>query len=396
MIRRTLQQYLLRDARLYPVLTLTGPRQSGKTTLARATFPQHRYYSLEDPDQRIFALEDPRGFLDQLDGPVILDEAQRVPELFSYIQSRVDADGSTGRFVLTGSQNFLLMDRIVQTLAGRCAVLHLLPLSRAELEGQAQPVPETPAALFAGRKTQLQLWQTLYTGFYPRIHDQRIPPAIWLPDYVQTYLERDVRSLVNIGNMDAFERFLALCAGRVGQVLNCAALANDCGIAVDTAQRWISVLKTSFVVFLLPPHYRNFNKRLIKSPKLYFYDTGLACYLLGIKDPQVLPTHPLRGPLFENYQIAEAAKAFHHHRQKPPLYFWRDRTGHEVDLLVEQGSALYPIEIKSGQTISSDAFTALTWWSRTAGQDLANASLIYGGDRAYRRNKVAVQPWFAI
>ncbi|MCY3789957.1 MAG: AAA family ATPase, partial [Gemmatimonadetes bacterium] len=206
----------MRDARLYPVLTLTGPRQSGKTTLARATFPQHSYYSLEDPDQRIFALEDPRGFLDQLDGPVILDEAQRAPELFSYIQSIVDADGSTGRFVLTGSQNFLLMDRIVQTLAGRCAVLHLLPLSRAELEGQVQPVPETPATLFAGHKTHLQLWQTLYTGFYPRIHDQRIPPAIWLPDYVQTYLERDVRSLVNIGNMDAFERFLALCAGRVG------------------------------------------------------------------------------------------------------------------------------------------------------------------------------------
>ena len=396
MIRRTLQPYLLRDARLYPVLTLTGPRQSGKTTLARATFPQHSYYSLEDPDQRIFALEDPRGFLDQLDGPVILDEVQRAPELFSYIQSSVDADDSTGRFVLTGSQNFLLMDRIVQTLAGRCAVLHLLPLSRAELEGQVQPVPETPATLFAGHKTHLQLWQTLYTGFYPRIHDQRIPPAIWLPDYVQTYLERDVRSLVNIGNMDAFERFLALCAGRVGQVLNCAALASDCGIAVDTAQRWISVLKTSFVVFLLPPHYRNFNKRMIKSPKLYFYDTGLACYLLGIKDPQVLPTHPLRGPLFENYQVAEVAKTFHHHRQKPPLYFWRDRTGHEVDLLVEQGAALYPIEIKSGQTVGSDAFTALTWWSRTAEQDLAHASLIYGGDRAYRRNGVAVRPWFAI
>ena len=178
-----------------------------------------------------------------------------------------------------------------------------------------------PATLFAGHKTHLQLWQTLYTGFYPRIHDQHIPPAIWLPDYVQTYLERDVRALVNIGNMATFERFLALCAGRVGQVLNCAALASDCGIAVDTAQRWISVLKTSFVVFLLPPHHRNFNKRLIKSPKLYFYDTGLACYLLGIKDPQMLPTHPLRGPLFENYQVAEVAKAFHHHRQKPLLYF---------------------------------------------------------------------------
>jgi len=257
-------------------------------------------------------------------------------------------------------------------------------------------MPETPQALFANQHTDLSLWSTLHTGFYPRIHDRNIPSEIWLPDYVQTYLERDVRALVNIGDLDTFERFLALCAGRAGQMLNYSSLASDCGIAVDTARRWISILKTSFIVFLLPPHHRNFNKRIVKSPKLYFYDTGLACYLLGIKDARILPTHPLRGALFENYLVAEVAKAFHHHRQKPPLYFWRDRTGHEVDLLLELNNELYPIEIKSGKTVSSDAFSRLEWWSRSAGQPLSRASLVHGGDQAYVRNQVAVRPWFAV
>ncbi len=394
MITRILEQYLKRDAGYYPVLTLTGPRQSGKTTLVRTTFPTHAYVSLEEPDQRAFARDDPRAFLDQFNGPVILDEAQRVPDLFSYIQTRVDEDPTPGRYVLTGSQNFLLMDH--QTLAGRAAILHLLPLSRAELEGQDQQAPATPQALFANRQTDLSLWPTVYTGFYPRIHDRGIPSAIWLPDYVQTYLERDVRSLVNIGDLATFERFLSLCAGRAGQLLNYSSLANDCGIAVDTARRWISILKTSFIVFLLPPHHRNFNKRLVKSPKMYFYDTGLACYLLGIKDAQILPTHPLRGALFENYLVTEIAKAFFHHRQKPPLYFWRDKLGREIDLLLELGNELYPIEIKSGQTIAADAFDTLTWWSRTAAQHLSHATLIYGGDRDYTRREIAVRPWFAV
>ena len=396
MIQRTLQQYLLRDAGYYPVLTLTGPRQSGKTTLARQTFPHHAYVSLEDPDQRAFALADPRGFLGQFTGPAILDEAQRTPDLFSYIQRLVDDDPGTGRFVLTGSQNFLLMDRISQTLAGRCAILHLLPLSRAELEIQTQPLPETPDALFANASTRLSLWPTLQTGFYPRIHDQGIPPEIWLPDYVQTYLERDVRTLANIGDLDAFERFLALCAGRVGQLLNYSSLASDCGIAVDTARRWISILKTSFIIFLLPPHHHNFNKRLIKSPKLYFYDTGLACFLLGIKDASILPNHPLRGALFENHIAAEVVKTFHHHRQKPPVYFWRDRTGREIDLLLDMNNTLFPIEIKSGQTIGADAFDNLIWWSRTAEQPVSNATLIYGGDQRHTRRDIAVRPWYAV
>ena len=394
MINRYLAQYLKRDASYYPVITLTGPRQSGKTTLAQSTFPSHQYISLEEPDQRAFAKEDPRGFLDQFDNSVIIDEVQRVPDLFSYIQTRVDKDPTPGKYVLTGSQNFLLLDRISQTLAGRSAILHLLPFSRAELEENDQQAPNKN--LFANSQTDLSLWETIFKGFYPRIHDQNIPPEIWLPDYVQTYLERDVRSLANIGDLDTFERFLALCAGRTGQLLNYSSLANDCGIAVDTARRWISILKTSFIVFLLPPHHRNFNKRIVKSPKLYFFDTGLASYLLGIKNSQTLTTHPLRGSLFENHIASEIAKAFYHHRQRPPLYFWRDQTGHEIDLLLELDNEIYPIEIKSGQTIGSDAFANLIWWSKVANQPHHKASLIYGGDQSYSRNEVSVHPWFAI
>jgi len=396
MIKRTLHQYLVRDASYYPVLTLTGPRQSGKTTLARAAFPDHAYVSLEETDARLFARDDPHGFLNRFTDAVIIDEAQRVPELFSYIQSRVDGDDRGGRFVLTGSQNFLLMEGISQSLAGRCGILHLLPFTRAELEGQEQPVPRNPDALFGYRSTGRGLWATLLQGFYPRIHDRDIPPGVWLSDYVQTYLQRDVRALVNVGDMERFERFLRLVAGRTGQLLNYSALANDCGLSVDTAKRWVSVLKTSFVVFLLAPHHRNFNKRIIKSPKLYFYDTGLACHLLGIQDDEQLQTHPLRGALFENLIVAEIAKTYHHHRLQPPLYFWRDQTGHEIDLLIEHGNDLFPVEIKSGQTVSSSMFGGLSWWCRQAERPLSSATLVYGGEDAYARNGLNVRPWFAV
>ena len=396
MLARTLTSYLLRDIALYPVVTLTGPRQSGKTTLARSALPDHSYVSLEDPDARAFALEDPRGFLARFPGPVILDEAQRVPDLFSYIQGLADEDGTPGRFVLTGSQNFLLMSGVSQTLAGRTAVLHLLPFSRAELEGQSQPAPDDPRALFANTESDLELWSTVQTGFYPRIHDRGIPAEVWMPDYVQTYVERDVRSLVNIGDLTTFEQFLRLCAGRVGQLLNYSSLANDCGVSVDTARRWISVLETSFILFRLPPHFRNFNKRLVKSPKIYFHDTGLACYLLGVSKPDMLSTHPLRGELFENYVVAEVAKAFPHHRRQREMHFWRDHTGREIDLLLTRAEELYPVEIKSGQTVASDAFDALSKWSELAGQPVDQATLVHGGDQAYVRSGVAVRPWFGV
>ena len=393
---RLLKDYLVRDAGYYPVVTLTGPRQSGKTTLARTTFPNHQYLSLELIDQRRFAEEDPRGFLSQLKGPAILDEIQHVPDLLSYIQSAVDEDPATGRFVLTGSQNFLLMGKVAQTLAGRCGILNLLPFSRAELEDQFQPEPGAPPDLFSNSHTKLALWETLFTGFYPRIHDQGIPPEIWLSDYVQTYIERDVRSLSNIGDLNLFARFLALCAGRAAQLLNYSGLAADCGISVDTARRWLSVLDTSFIVFLLPPHHRNFNKRVIKSPKLYFYDTGLLCHLLGIREAAQIPNHPLRGALFENLVVSETAKAYLHHRRPAPLFFWRDRTGHEIDLIIDDAGRLYPVEIKSGQTLSGDMLDSLLWWSKLSGQPPDTATLIYGGDQAVTFRGVAIRPWFGV
>lgn len=393
---RLLRAYLTRDAGYYPVVTLTGPRQSGKTTLVKAAFTSHRYVSLELIDQRRFAQEDPRGFLSELKGPAVLDEIQHVPDLLSYIQGEVDEDPTPGRFVLTGSQNFLLMGNVAQTLAGRCGILHLLPFSRAELEGQVQPEPVRPPDLFANPDTAMDLWPTLYTGFYPRIHDQRIPPHIWLPDYVRTYIERDVRTLSNVGDLTLFARFLALCAGRAAQLLNYSSLASDCGIAVDTARRWISVLNTSFIVFLLPPHHSNFNKRVIKTPKLYFYDTGLLCHLLGIREASQIATHPLRGALFENHVISETAKAYLHHRCIPPLYFWRDRTGHEIDLIIDADGRLYPVEIKSGQTISGDMLSNLHRWCRLAAQAPETATLVYGGNESSTRHKIAIRPWFGV
>jgi hypothetical protein len=327
---------------------------------------------------------------------VILDEAQRAPDLFSYLQTAVDRDAAPGRFILTGSQNFLLMEKVSQSLAGRTGILHLLPFERAELEGNLRTPPEDPGTLFTNKTSALDPWDTIYTGYYPRIHTSSIPPEVWLPDYIRTYIERDVRSLVHIGDLERFERFLTLTAGRTGQILNYSSLANDCGIALDTAKRWISVLKAGFIIFLLPPHHRNFNKRVIKSPKLYFHDTGLACNLLGIRSPDQARSHPLRGALFENLIIAEAVKAFTHHRIKPPMYFWRDRTGHEVDLLLDDGGKLFPVEIKSGQTVSPGMFSSLSWWCTQAEVPLSSATLVYGGTDFQTRGEVSVRPWCSV
>jgi hypothetical protein len=395
MYARDLEFYLRRDAGYYPVVTLTGPRQSGKTTLAKEVFANHDYRSLEELETRQFAQEDPRGFLRRHPGPVVLDEVQRCPDLVSYIQTEVDRDDTPGRFVLTGSQNFLLMERISQSLAGRSAVLHLLPLSRSELEGQSSVLPADPSHLFENGQTRLDGWELIRTGLYPRIHDRGIPAEIWLPDYIRTYVERDLRSLVNIGDLETFERFLALCAGRTGQLLNFSTLASDTGIAVDTARRWISILKTSFLVFLLRPHHRNFNKRVIRSPKLYFHDTGLACQLLGIKSREQLVNHPLRGALFENFVIAETQKRYIHHREDAPLFFWRDQTGHEIDLLIDHAGKLFPCEIKSGATVQGSMLDALRWWNRLTRNPAEAATLVYGGEEASERTGIRVRPWFA-
>ncbi|MFH2202669.1 MAG: ATP-binding protein [Elusimicrobiota bacterium] len=397
MIQRTLAKELRESARRYPVVTVTGPRQSGKTTLVRSEFKHHEYVSLEQPDERRFALEDPRGFLGRFKDSVILDEAQRAPDLFSYIQVAVDEDSRPGRFILTGSQNFLLLQSISQSLAGRCAVRHLLPLSLAELSGRPALEPKhLGSKLFGGKTPRRGLMETLYTGFYPRIHDRKLAPQIWLADYYQTYLERDVRNVLKVGDLDAFGRFVRLCAGRNGQLLNLSGLAADCGITHTSAKRWLSVLQASFLVTLLRPYYKNFGKRMIKSPKLYFLDPGLLCYLLRVGSSQDLEQHALRGPIFESFVLCELYKSFVHRGRQPDIYFWRDSTGHEVDFLLDFGARLVPIEAKSGQTIAGDFFDALERWRALAGRKDGPAALVYGGGESFRRRGVAVHPWFGL
>lgn len=395
MIERTLSHTLKEVAGDYPVVSVTGPRQSGKTTLVRAVFDGADYASLEDPELRAFASEDPRGFLAQFRGQVVLDEVQRVPDLFSYIQTLVDEEDRPGRFILSGSQNFLLLESVSQSLAGRCAILHLLPFSMAELQmrspldvgdiGRELPEPR--------KKVRGDLMETLLRGFYPRIHDKHLDPGRWLRDYFQTYVERDVRRIVGVGDLEAFDRFVRLCAGRNGQLLNLSSLGNDCGIAHTTAKRWLSVLEASFLVLLLRPHHRSFNKRLVKSPKLYFLDTGLLCYLLRIRSPEDLRLHASRGAVFESYVVSELLKSYLHRGEEPDLYFWRDATGHEIDVLIDHGRRQVPIEIKSGETIAADFFRGLELWRKLVDDPEAPAALIYGGTRTYRRRGTTVYGW---
>ena len=398
MIARHLTKTLKEVARDFPVVTITGPRQSGKTTLVQAAFPRYRYETLEDPESREFATEDPRGFLDQFRGRVILDEVQRVPDLFSYIQGIVDREDRAGRFVLSGSQDFLLLNRISQSLAGRCAVLRLLAFSRAEIVGRRA---KDLAALATRRRTTAstperageELFSVLYTGGYPRIHDKGLEPQRWLANYYQTYLERDVRDLLNVGDLEGFGRFVRLCAGRSGQLLNASSLAADAGVSHTTVRRWLSILEASFIVYLLRPHFRNFNKRLVKSPKLYFLDTGLLCYLLRVQGVDNLISHPARGAVFETWAVSEALKNAYNRGSEPDLYFWRDSTGHEIDLLIDRGTTLIPIEIKSGQTVASDFFTSLDYWRTLAERPEAAAALVYGWTSSYRRQGVSVISW---
>ena len=366
----------------YPVIVVTGPRQSGKSTLVRHAFPEHRYVSLEDLDQREFAETDPRGFLNQFSDGTILDEAQRCPALFSYLQTRVDDRQLPGEFILTGSQQFGLLSGITQSLAGRAALLTLLPMTYDELQ-------------HAG-KVGRNLDKILFDGAFPPIFDRGLEPHPWYGNYVRTYLERDVRQLINVRDLGTFQHFLRLCAGRTGQLLNLSSLASDCGITHNTAKAWISVLEASYIVHLLPPHHQNFNKRLVKTPKLYFLDTGLASWLLGIQNREQLATHAQRGALFETWVISELLKARYNAGETSNLYFWRDRSGHEVDLLIDQGTRLSPLEIKSGQTINQDYFKGLDFWQKLAGKIAGKAWLVYGGDNRQTRTNVTILPWFEI
>jgi len=381
-IPRNAESRLQHFADGYPVVVVTGPRQSGKSTLVRHAFAEHRYVSLEDLDQREFAETDPRGFLNQFSEGVILDEAQRCPALFSYLQTRVDERQRPGEFILTGSQQFDLLSGITQSLAGRAALLTLLPMTYDELQRAGK----------VGRN----LDKILFDGAFPPIFDRGLEPHPWHGNYVRTYLERDVRQLINVRDLGTFQRFLKLCAGRSGQLLNLSSLANDCGITHNTAKAWISVLEASYIVHLLPPHHQNFNKRLVKTPKLYFLDTGLASWLLGIRNSEQLTTHVQRGALFETWVISELLKARYNAGETSNLYFWRDRSGHEVDLLIDHGTQLSPLEIKSGQTINRDYFKGLEFWKKLAGESAGKAWLIYGGDSRQTRSDVTILPWFEI
>ncbi|MBN1409518.1 MAG: ATP-binding protein [Spirochaetales bacterium] len=377
MYQRIIGKKILSLARKFPVITLSGPRQSGKTFLLKYLLSELEYRSLEDPDTREFALEDPRGFL-KTSKPMIIDEIQKAPALFSYIQGIVDTRNTPGFFYLSGSENFLLMEKISQSLAGRTAILHLLPLSMAELN------------MLNDSTDCLTL---MLKGGYPRPWDVNIEPMDFYPSYVATYLERDIRSLTAVHDITRFQRFLKLCAARTGQELNLSALALDTGVTYNTIASWLSVLETSFIIFRLPPYHSNFKKRLIKNSKLYFHDTGLACYLLGIRKEEDLDLHSLKGALFENFVLSETFKTYSHCGIQPPLYFWRDHGGHEIDMLIEDGQALTAVEIKAGQTPSGDQGKNLIWFSRLT--PLEKSYVVNAGSVVQERSTLHFIGWAA-
>lgn len=380
MITRTLQTHINKMSEVFPIVAVTGPRQSGKTTLVKANFPGYDYINLENPDDRRVALEDPRMFLKYHGRQgVIIDEAQKVPELFSYLQQIADETEKMGNYIITGSQNFLLMEKVTQSLAGRVSINNLLPFSLNEFP----------------KKTTIDkdLNLILYTGMYPAIYDRKILPENYYPSYLQTYLERDVRSLKNIANLNLFQRFLQLCAGRTGQLLNLSNIGNELGIDAKTVRSWLSVLEASFIIFFLPPYFKNFKKRIVKHPKLYFYDTGLACSLLGLKSSEQLINHYLRGALFENFIIGEYIKMKRHQGVTPNVYFWQDNTGNEVDMLIDDGGRLEAVEIKSGTTINHDFFKNLIKFQKYSGTTAKNSYLVYGGEQSMPRKNGQVLSW---
>lgn len=381
MIPRQILPVLKRSLRDIPVLTLTGPRQSGKTTLVKTLAKGARYVNLEFPDERERAISDPRGFLADLGGKAIIDEVQHVPQLISYLQGLVDERPGNGQYVLTGSHNLQLMERVAQSLAGRTLIHELMPFSAAEL-ARANALP-----------SRVNDW--LLKGGYPRLYDKSENPSTWLRSYLRTYVERDMRQIITVRDLNTFNRFLALCAGRIGQLLNYTALATETGVDVKTAQHWISALEASYILFRLPPHHRNFNKRVVRTPKLYFHDTGVACALLGIRTAGTLTTHFTRGALFENMVVTEVLKDRLNRGLPPELYFWRDKTGHEVDLLIDDPEEPCVIEVKGSRTVHSSMLDGLSY-HRALNKHGARYLLLHEGSASWDREGIEVRNWTSL
>jgi len=381
MIERDITDHLKSLAKKYPVVTVTGPRQSGKTTLVKHIFKEKDYINLENPEEREFAQTDPKGFLNKIPDGAILDEIQRVPNLLSYIQVIADEKNREGMFILTGSQQFELLEFIDQSLAGRTALINLLPLSLSELKDY---------------HTYTNKNEIIHKGFYPRIFDRHLDPYQAYGDYYETYVERDLRKLINVKNLSQFQKFVKLCAGRIGQLVNLTGIGNDVGISHTTAREWLTILEASFIIFLLEPFYKNIRKRLVKSPKIYFYDVGLAAYLLGIEVETHLENHPLRGNLFENLVLMEVLKYRYNNGKKSNLNFYRDSTGNEVDVLYNVAQRAIAIEIKSAESISSDFFKGLRSFESALPEMVLDKALVYGGDRIEIRSGVHIFDIFGI
>ena len=383
MIARQIAESIRAQMANFPVVSVTGPRQSGKTTLLRGIFPEYRYVNFEDPDSRLFFEQDPRGFLREYDRFVIFDEAQRVPTLFSYLQVMVDEDKIMGQFVLSGAQNFLLLEKITQSLAGRVALFRLLPLSHAELEGHSPSLkPE---------EVETAIWR----GGYPVLYDRDAEPGFYFQSYLETYVERDVRSVVNIKDLNAFQTFLRLCAGRVGQPVNFQSLATEAGISAATVKNWLSILEASYVVFQLPPFFENFNKRLVKSPKIYFYDTGLLCFLLGIIKPDQIGQHYSRGSLFENMVIVELMKNRYNRNVRPDFYFRKDSHQVEVDLVSLEGLETQLFEMKFSFTPKAEFFKGFQSFRNDAPEHRKSGEniVVYAGEEGQRRSSAVIESW---
>lgn len=376
-LHRQIQSALLAQMQWYPIIYLGGPRQSGKTTLLRNLFPELPYASLEDPDVLLLATDDPRRFLNAFPNGAILDEAQRVPHLFSYLQTKVDADRSL-RFLLSGSQNFLLMEKITQSLAGRVGILNLLPFAYQEIED---------------KDPNRGLEESAWRGAYPALHTTTVPQDVFFNNYIQTYLERDVRTLKNVGDLTQFSRFMRLCAGRIGQPLNMSNLATDVGVAVNTIKSWLSVLEASYMIFMLPPFHQNFNKRQTKSPKMYFFDTGLACHLLAISTPSQLETNHYLGNIVENYVIAELYKKRTNAGKRPSFSFWQDHKNNEIDLLIEEDGKTLAIEIKSSQTFNTRLLSGLQHWTNLNTNNPTYNYLVYAGQQRMELAVGQLLPW---